>query len=494
MNWHSALPHALAWSDQDAWHAGGCNLREASELLEKRLSPDKVAELLRVTRTYELGGGWSGANLLQLGVLAALQLHANRPRFVLAPALVAAAVYGQLLREHGAAGEATPAPPPDPILALEALLRPPNGPAAPDLASAALVCRALEAYWAPPPTGCKGATVCGACAQLAIAARNAQERAERWVLRANHREYAPGGGGFQRAAERFTSLAGPPAPPTPLALPTVAASPPAPLPLAPALAAAPPLIHELPVVLLSDILLEAARSDPHLPTRLDVFCVASRVCKQWQALVATEAPRLRATLLHERGYVIVPGAGLRPAARDRARCVGGYARLSGVARQPRQNAVVLRKFVRLDDAVQQQELDPGPLSEPRRDEVVQLRDDVHEAAARALQGVQLDGAPIRAAALLVARAGAKRQGWHTDANAHQTFSMLFPVDDRQFCVRDLDKPLELEPGDVLVFAGWLCHAGAERPRDAGDGLCLHAYAGSGITDDILENVFECVER
>ena len=208
--------------------------------------------------------------------------------------------------------------------------------------------------------------------------------------------------------------------------------------------------------------------------------------------MTTEAPRLRATLLRERGYVILRGAGLQRAARDRAHNVGGYAKLTGVALQPKQNAIVLRRSVRLDDAVQQQQLDAGPLSEPRRVEVLQLRDELHEAAARALKGVQLDGAPIRAAALLVARAGAKQQGWHTDANAPQTFSMLFPVDSRQFCVRDLAEPLELEPGDVLVFAGWLCHAGAKRLQDAGDGLCLHAYAGLGITDDILSNVFECV--
>ena len=487
----AAAAPPLGWSDRNAWHDGGCDLDEASELLETRLGPDTVAELLRVTRTYELGGGWSGASILQLGALAALQLHAHRPRFVLAPALVAAAVYGQLLREHGAAGEATPAAAADLTLALEALLESPNGPAAPDLASVTLVCRALQAYWVPPPAGCKGATICGACAQRAIAARDAQERAERRVLRANHKEYAPGASGFQRAAERFTSLAGP-ASPTPLALPPVAASPLAPLPLAPAPAAPPLRIDELPEALLSDILLEAARSDPHLPARLDVFFVASRVCKPWQTLMATEAPRLRATLLRERGYVVVPGAGLRPAARARAHRVGDYARLSGVALQPQQNAVVLRRFVRLDEAVEQQELNPGPLSEQRRVEVVQLRGDVLEAGGRALQGVQLAGAPIHATSLLVARAGAKQQRWHTDADAQdQTFSMLFPVDDRQFCIRGLDKPLKLEPGHVLVFAGGLCHAGAERPRGAGDGLCMHAYAGSGITEKILENVFEC---
>jgi len=389
------------------------------------------------------------------------------------------------------AKQATPAAAADLTLALEALLESPNGPAAPDLASVTLVCRALQAYWVPPPAGCKGATICGACAQRAIAARDAQERAERRVLRANHKEYAPGASGFQRAAERFTSLAGP-ASPTPLALPPVAASPLAPLPLAPAPAAPPLRIDELPEALLSDILLEAARSDPHLPARLDVFFVASRVCKPWQTLMATEAPRLRATLLRERGYVVVPGAGLRPAARARAHRVGDYARLSGVALQPQQNAVVLRRFVRLDEAVEQQELNPGPLSEQRRVEVVQLRGDVLEAGGRALQGVQLAGAPIHATSLLVARAGAKQQRWHTDADAQdQTFSMLFPVDDRQFCIRGLDKPLKLEPGHVLVFAGGLCHAGAERPRGAGDGLCMHAYAGSGITEKILENVFEC---
>ena len=258
MSWRLAIPRALCWSDEGAWHAGHCNLHEASQLLERHLSPEKVAELLRVTCTYGLGGGWSGANLLQLGALAALQLHANQPRFVLAPALLAAAVYGQLLREHGAA--AASVDPPDLALALQALLRPPDGPAAPDLASAERVCRALEAYWVQPPAGCKGATVCGPCAQMAIAAHSAQGRAERCMLRANHKEYAPGGGGFQLAAERFAFLAGPPASTTPLA-PTPLAL----LPLAPVLAAAPPLIDAVPPALLSDIFVQAASHPPHQP-------------------------------------------------------------------------------------------------------------------------------------------------------------------------------------------------------------------------------------
>ena len=56
----------------------------------------------------------------------------------------------------------------------------------------------------------------------------------------------------------------------------------------------------------------------------------------------------------------------------------------------------------------------------------------------------------------------------------------------------IKKRLELEPGDVLVFTGWLCHAGAERLEDAGESLCLHAYAGDGITPKILQNVFSCL--
>jgi hypothetical protein len=204
------------------------------------------------------------------------------------------------------------------------------------------------------------------------------------------------------------------------------------------------------------------------------------------------APSL-AERLHEDGYVIMRGAGLSEDVRARAHRVRGYAKLFGVALQPEQKGCVLRKVARLDDVAKQQHDAAGrPLSEQQRGEALQLHGELCEAAARALQEVQLDGQPVFAPALLVALAGASQQGWHTDADADQTFSLLFPVDHRQFCVHGCDEPLELEPGDVLVFTGWLCHAGAERLEDAGESLCLHAYAGDGITPKILQNVFSCL--
>ena len=243
----------------------------------------------------------------------------------------------------------------------------------------------------------------------------------------------------------------------------------------------------------------AAVAGPKAPAAVEAQLAAAAAPEEEKAPAAAEAeaaltPGQCATLLNQRGYVILPGAGLEQAARDLARKVRGYSTLTGVAKQPLQNGVALRRSVRLELAVrqQQQQSQSGRLREKRCAEVLALDKLVHEAAARALKGVQLDGVPTSAAALLVARAGAKQQGWHTDAGAaDQTFSLLFPVDHREFCVQGLTEPLQLKPGDVLIFTGWLCHAGAQRLKAAGDGLCLHVYAGSGLIEEILSNVFSC---
>jgi len=66
------------------------------------------------------------------------------------------------------------------------------------------------------------------------------------------------------------------------------------------------------------------------------------------------------------------------------------------------------------------------------------------------------------------------------------------VTPRQFLVRGLDRPLELNAGDVLVFDGRLCHAGAGLPSGAdAHAIASFAYAGSGITEAMLTHTFAC---
>jgi len=117
---------------------------------------------------------------------------------------------------------------------------------------------------------------------------------------------------------------------------------------------------------------------------------------------------------------------------------------------------------------------------------------VHAEAARCLRLLGLGREPVYQPALLRTLPGALPQKPHRDTGADATWSVLTAVTPRQFLVRGLDRPLELNAGDVLVFDGRLCHAGAGLPSGAGaHAIASFAYAGSGITEAMLTHTFAC---
>ena len=117
---------------------------------------------------------------------------------------------------------------------------------------------------------------------------------------------------------------------------------------------------------------------------------------------------------------------------------------------------------------------------------------VHAEAVRCLRLLGLGRQPVYQPALLRTLPGALQQDWHCDAGADRTWSVLTAITAREFVIKGLDRPLELSASDVLVFDGRLCHAGAGLPSEAGaPAIASFAYAGTGITEEILMHTFAC---
>lgn len=91
--------------------------------------------------------------------------------------------------------------------------------------------------------------------------------------------------------------------------------------------------------------------------------------------------------------------------------------------------------------------------------------------------------------VLLTLPGARQQHWHRDADQDDVYSMLIAVTDRDFCFKEAG-PVHLRAGDVLIFKGSMCHAGAELTRDAAEAsIAVHLYGGKGVTADVLASIF-----
>ena len=97
--------------------------------------------------------------------------------------------------------------------------------------------------------------------------------------------------------------------------------------------------------------------------------------------------------------------------------------------------------------------------------------------------------PLYQPTMLLTLPGALQQHWHRDANQDDVYSVLIAVTDRDFWFKERGL-LHLRAGDLLIFKGSMCHAGAELARDAGEAsIALHIYGGNGITADVLASLF-----
>ena len=97
--------------------------------------------------------------------------------------------------------------------------------------------------------------------------------------------------------------------------------------------------------------------------------------------------------------------------------------------------------------------------------------------------------PLHQPTTLITLPGAEQQRWHRDADREDAYSMLIAITDRDFWFKEHGL-VQLRAGDLLVFKGHLCHAGAGLARDATKAsVALHIYGGRGITADVLAHVF-----
>jgi ectoine hydroxylase-related dioxygenase (phytanoyl-CoA dioxygenase family) len=91
--------------------------------------------------------------------------------------------------------------------------------------------------------------------------------------------------------------------------------------------------------------------------------------------------------------------------------------------------------------------------------------------------------------VLLTLPGARQQHWHRDADHDDVYSMLIAITDRDFCFKEAGL-VHLRAGDVLIFKGSMCHAGAELTRDAVEAsIAVHVYGGNGVTADVLASIF-----
>ena len=128
----------------------------------------------------------------------------------------------------------------------------------------------------------------------------------------------------------------------------------------------------------------------------------------------------------------------------------------------------------------------------RRGRLCQVERQSWRRSAAPLSGLCCPGTPtlpLYQPTMLLTLPGALQQHWHRDANQDDVYSVLIAVTDRDFWFKERGL-LHLRAGDLLIFKGSMCHAGAELARDAGEAsIALHIYGGNGITADVLASLF-----
>ena len=110
-------------------------------------------------------------------------------------------------------------------------------------------------------------------------------------------------------------------------------------------------------------------------------------------------------------------------------------------------------------------------------------------------GITRGDGSVAGVSLIVTLPGAERQPSHLDANVEDVYSVIVPLSQRRLHVVSRQEPIVLGPGDALVFkASELCHGGDGLGQGEDMRCALFFYVGHGVTEDVVDQSFECEWR
>ena len=105
-------------------------------------------------------------------------------------------------------------------------------------------------------------------------------------------------------------------------------------------------------------------------------------------------------------------------------------------------------------------------------------------------GIACPDKAVRKPALILTKPGAAKQDIHDDTDgAKDAWSIILALTRRRFCKDGLKEPIDLEPGDAIIFNG--CHGGAALDKGMPWSYGLHMYGGNGVQDEHLTSTTWC---